>query len=271
MAFEDIHRPLGRAGFKGAIRAIILISGAILIVQQFYGGPMIEWFGLTPGLLLRRHWLWQPFTYLFLHGGLFHWLFNMFILWMFGRELEVRWGTPRFVWYYFLTGLGAALCTVLVSPHSMVPTIGSSGSIFGILVAFAMVFPDAVLYLYFVIPVKAWQAAAIFGLIEIFAAMGGGGEGIARLAHLGGMATGYLYLRFSDRLSLPFRSFTGSMGSLWKRRPRASKSERIELHEVTDDLAQRVDQILEKILKHGVESLTPEEKELMDRYSRNKK
>src|SRR5687768_15692026 len=93
MAFEDMHRPLSRAGFQGAIKWIVIISGVILVLQQFT--PLWVGFGgLTPALVLQRHWWWQPVTFLFLHGGIFHWLFNMFILWMFGRELEVRWGTP---------------------------------------------------------------------------------------------------------------------------------------------------------------------------------
>src|SRR3982751_6030961 len=100
MAFEDLHRPLGQAGFKGAIRWIILISGAMLIVQQFAGNYLLAYLGLIPVAVLRRFWLWQPVTYLFLHAGLFHWLFNMFILWMFGRELETRWGTVEFMKYF---------------------------------------------------------------------------------------------------------------------------------------------------------------------------
>src|SRR5437762_4329470 len=134
MPFEDIHRPLTAAGFRGAIRWIILISGAVLLLQQFFGAPMLEYLGLIPARVIENHWFWQVATYLFLHGGIFHWLFNMFILWMFGRELEVRWGTAQFVKYFFVTGIGAALCVLLLSPHSNVPTIGASGAIFGLLV-----------------------------------------------------------------------------------------------------------------------------------------
>src|SRR5258708_1545891 len=158
MAFEDIHRPLTAAGFRGAIKWIIIVSGAMLIAQQFFGGPLIRALGLTPARVVENRWAWQVVTYLFLHGSIFHWLFNMFILWMFGRELEVRWGTAYFLRYFFVCGIGAAACVLLLSPHSNVPTIGASGAIFGLLVAFAMVFPEAVLYLYFVVPVNAWQA-----------------------------------------------------------------------------------------------------------------
>jgi len=271
MPFEDLHRPLSAAGFKGAVKWIILVSGAMLVLQQVIGHNYLEQtLGLVPTAVFQHYWLWQPVTYLFLHGSLFHWLFNMFILWMFGRELETRWGTADFLKYFFVTGLGAALCVLLISPHSTIPTIGSSGSVFGMLVAFAMVFPEAILYLYFVIPVKAWQAAALFAFIEFFAALPGGGAGIARFAHLGGMLTGYLYLRFGGLLSVPWNPFTDLRVWLNKiTRPKPKPP--VELHELTDELAMKVDQILDKILKKGVDSLTSDEKRLMDRYSRLKK
>ncbi len=270
MAFEDIHRPLTAAGFRGAIKWIIIISGVLLVVQQFVGGELIELFGLIPARVIENHWWWQVVTYMFLHGGIFHWLFNMFILWMFGRELEVRWGTAYFLRYFFICGIGAALCVLLLSPHANVPTIGASGGIFGLLVAFAMVYPEAVLYLYFVVPVKAWQAVALFAFIELFAGMSGGGQGLARFAHLGGMATGYLYLRsgelFALRASRPFRGIRE-----WLRRtPIYRRKKPVVFHEVTDDLVKEVDRILDKILKQGVESLSPKEKEIMERYSKLK-
>jgi membrane associated rhomboid family serine protease len=271
MSFEDLHRPLSAAGFRGAIRWIILITGVLLMLQQLYGGWLVSNLGLTPVLVWQNHWWWQPFTYQFLHGGLFHWLFNMFILWMFGRELEIRWGTVNFLKYFFITGLGAAFCVLLISPNSGVPTIGSSGAVFGLLTAFAMVFPQATMYLYFVVPVKAWQAAALFAFIELFAGLEGGGSGVARFAHLGGMLTGYLYLRFWGYLSLGFPNPWPSIKRYLQRLPPFRKKPPVQFHELTDDLAQQVDRILDKILKQGVDSLTPEEKRLMDRYSRMKK
>src|SRR6185295_15924440 len=123
------------------------------------------------------------------------------------------------------------------------------------------------MYLYFVIPVKAWQAAALFAFIEFFAALQGGGSGISRFAHLGGMLTGYLYLRFGWQMGLYMSSPAGAIKSfIHKRRPPAKRSA-VEFHEVTDELVHEVDRILDKILKQGVESLTPEERKIMDRYS----
>jgi membrane associated rhomboid family serine protease len=262
MSFEDMHRPLSNAGFRGAIRWIIIVSGLMLIAQQFAGGWLVPYLGLVPVQVLQHFWLWQPVTYLFLHGGVFHWLFNMFILWMFGAELERRWGTAEFLKFFFITGLGAALCVLVLSPHSVMPTIGASGSVFGLIVAFAMLYPDAVMYLYFLIPIKAWQAAILFAFIEFFAGLNGGGTGIGRFAHLGGMLTGYLYLRFYGGATIQIKD--------WFRSMKPTPSPSVELHEVTDELVDRVDRILDKVLKQGVDSLTPDEKKIMDRYAKTR-
>lgn len=266
----SMHRPLESSSFKGAVRWIIIVSGALLLLQQFTGHYLVPILGLVPAAILEKFWLWQVVTYAFLHGGVFHWLFNMLVVWMFGRELEVRWGTAEFVRFFFITSVGAALCVIAAGPHSAIPTIGSSGAVFGMLVAFAMLFPNATMYLYFVVPVKAWQAAALFGFIEIFAAMQGGGH--APFAHLGGMVVGFLYLRFSGQVLIPLKKFFRSL-SAWFGRKRGDVREgsRVELHEVTDDLVKEVDRILEKILKQGVESLTPSEKKMMEKYSRLKR
>ncbi len=115
--------------------------------------------------------------------------------------------------------------------------------------------------MYFLIPMKVWQAAILFAFIELFAGLEGGGSGIARFAHLSGMATGYLYLRFWDSARIQVKGWFRSY-----RRP----ARPVELHEVTDELVLRVDKILDKVLKEGVESLTPEEKTIMDRYAKTK-
>jgi rhomboid family protein len=261
MSFEDLHRPLSNIGLRGAIRWIIFLSGGMLIAQQFAGDFLVSYLGLIPHQVVDHYWLWQPFTYLFLHGGLFHWLFNMLIFWMFGAELERRWGTTEFVKYFFITGLGAAACVLALSPHSSIPTIGASGAVFGLIVAFAMIYPNAVLYMYFLIPLKVWQAAVLFAFIEFFAGLQGGGLGISRFAHLGGMLTGFLYLKFWDMSRIQIKGWFRSI-----RRPKP----RVELHEVTDELVTKVDRILDKVLKEGPESLTPEEKKIMDRYARMK-
>src|SRR5439155_17887660 len=112
------------------------------IFEQVAGGRSItNEFGLTPALVTQHYYLWQLVTYIFLHGGFFHILFNMFGLYMFGSELEQLWGTRQFTKYFFICGIGAAVITVLFSPHSEVAVIGASGAIFGLLVASGVLFP----------------------------------------------------------------------------------------------------------------------------------
>ncbi len=160
----------------------------------------IAYGGLRPYYVIHHLFLWQPFTYLFLHDGFFHILFNLFALWMFGSDLERLWGGRKFLFYFFLCGVGAAVFDVLVQPSSRIPTIGNSGAIFGILLAFGVLWPDRPIFLWFVVPVKAKWFVIGIGAIEFLSELGGAQSGIAHLAHLGGMLVGYLYLR-GGRLS----------------------------------------------------------------------
>ncbi len=155
--------------------------------------PML-FLGLRPYLVWRRFYIWQLVTYMFLHGGFMHLLMNLFALWMFGSELEEQWGTRVFIQYFFITGIGAGLCTTLFTPYSFIPTIGASGAIYGILLAFAMTYPNRIIYLNFLFPIKAKYFALIFGLMEFYSTISQRADGIAHIAHLGGMVIGYLYL-----------------------------------------------------------------------------
>jgi membrane associated rhomboid family serine protease len=231
-------------------------------------------FGLVPQHVLVDRWLWQPFTYLFVHGGFMHLLFNLFALWMFGMPVEAQWGQAEFFKYYLLCGLGAALATIAMAPNSAVPVIGASGSVYGMLVAFAMLYPDAVVYLYFLIPVKAAHMAILFGLIEFFAGATGSNPGVARFAHLGGMVTGYLYIRWWWILKLRVKALYENFSSDARARVRAPRRRAPEAATTEFDRAQaqmaEVDRILDKILVSGIDSLTDEERQVMRRYSDKK-
>jgi membrane associated rhomboid family serine protease len=140
---------------------------------------------------------------MFVHAGVFHILFNMLALWMFGVELERMWGSRFFAKYYFICGVGAAATTMLLSfvPGSFGAqlysslTIGASGAIYGILLAYAMYFPNRPIYMYMVFPIPAKYFVLIMGAISLLSSMGGPGGGIAHTTHLGGLAAGYLYLK----------------------------------------------------------------------------
>lgn len=257
MSFDSYQNPPRTPGFQGAVKWIVIVSGLMLIVEQFAGLTIIPLLGLVPSQVVERLWLWQPLTYLFLHLGFLHWLFNMLAVWYIGSDLERRWGTAEFLRYFFLTGTAAAGFVLLLFPHMDKPIVGCSGAVFGLLVAFAMLYPNATMYVYWLFPLKIWHACAIFALIELF----GTDSWATRVAHLSGMAIGFVYLRFSGVLSIRLKSWFPKR--ITRRRP-------IEFHEISDDLVVQVDRILDKVLKQGVESLTPDEKEIMDRYTKSK-
>ena len=149
--------------------------------------------------------IWQLISYMFLHGGIGHIFFNLFALWMFGQAIENFWGTKRFVIYYFLTGIGAGLLHILINSDPVatsqglryVPTIGASGAVYGILLAFGMMFPERPIYLFLLpIPVKAKYFVAFFGVIELISGITRPGSGVAHFAHLGGMVVGFILIKY---------------------------------------------------------------------------
>ena len=185
-----------------AIKWIIWINVAAFVAGLGFH-RLDEFFGLVPQDVIERRWLWQPVTYMFLHANFFHILFNMLGLWMFGVELERMWGTRFFVKYYAITGVGAAICTILVGLLPFAPTaitytavtIGASGALYGLLVAYALYFPDRPILMFLLFPVPAKFFVIIIGAISFLSATGAGSPAVAHVAHLGGIIFGYLYLR----------------------------------------------------------------------------
>ncbi len=267
------HEPMNYRRLPPALKSLIIANVVVFIVATLVGNSFFDLFGLVPHRVLADRWVWQPISYLFVHGSIMHLLLNLFALWMFGVPVEAQWGPRDFLKYYFICGLGAAAGSIILSPHSMSPVIGASGAIYGLLVAFAMLYPDAVVYLYFLIPVKAAHVAILFGLVEFFAGATNATPGIARFAHLGGMITGYLYLRWWWVLKIKVKSLWRDSFSQGAIRPgirRAVKSPSRGENVSQDNLASsmtEIDKILDKILVSGIDSLTEEEKAIMRRYS----
>ncbi len=188
------------------VRLLIAWNVIFFLIQILAGrfvrgldGLIVTYLGLTPALVTGHGWIWQLATYMFLHGGFFHILLNMLALWMFGSELEYLWGSKRFLQYYFITGIGAAITNTLVQPHSMIPIIGASGAIYGLLLAYGMYFPERRIYLYFLFPIPAKYFVIIFGGLEFLEAFSRSHDGVAHIAHLGGILFGFLYLRLYRR------------------------------------------------------------------------
>ena len=185
-----------------AIKALIATNVVAFVVTAIVPAVTLQ-LGLRPADVVGQAHLWQPITYMFLHGGIFHLLFNMLALWMFGVELERMWGSRFFTKYYFVCGAGAALTTMVLA-FTPLPfadevysalTIGASGAVYGILLAYALYFPNRPIYMYLVFPIPAKYFVMIMGAISLLSSMGGPGGGVAHTTHLGGLIAGYLYLK----------------------------------------------------------------------------
>jgi membrane associated rhomboid family serine protease len=183
-----------------AVMWLILANIAAFVIR-LVGNPVVDaHFGLAPQLVLERGWIWQPVTYLFLHADFFHILFNMLGIWMFGVELERMWGTRNFLRYYAITGVGAAVTVILVGLLPLAATadtyssitIGASGALFGLLLAFAYYYPDRPILMFLLFPVPAKYFVMIIGAMAFLSAPG---SQVSEAAHLGGLLVGYLYLR----------------------------------------------------------------------------
>ena len=183
-------------GLPPIIKKLMIIMGAVFLLQTFVSGRITLYLGLVPILVWKKYFLWQLATYIFLHGGLFHLLFNLLALWMFGGELENLWGSRKFLFYFFFCGIGAGICTVVLTPYQFIPVIGASGAIYGVLLAFGWLFPNRPIYIYFLFPIPAKFLVIIYGLIELYASMEGTGGGIAHLTHLGGLLFGIIYMGY---------------------------------------------------------------------------
>jgi membrane associated rhomboid family serine protease len=180
----------------------LLISNIGIFLLYYIGGrpvqePMKTFFALTPVMVLQHFAIWQLATYMFLHGNITHILFNMLALWMCGTVLEPDWGTRRFLKYYFVCGIGAGICDLTVNTiigRWDIPTLGASGAIFGLLLAFGVLYPNMTVLVLFVFPMKAKYMVMIYGGIAFLGALDVN-SGVSNVAHLGGMAVGYAYLR----------------------------------------------------------------------------
>ena len=197
---SSVSYSIGPGGITPAVKILIITNVALFVINMIVGNVMTLRLGLSPQAVFEQFAIWQPITYMFLHstGGLGHVLFNMLALWMFGTELERTWGTRFFTKYYFITGIGAAATSLVLSLfvdaiyYSV--TVGASGAIYGLLIAYAMYFPHRTIYM-IIFPLPARVFVLIAGAIAFMSSIGGPGSGVAHTAHLGGLVVGYLYLK----------------------------------------------------------------------------
>lgn len=196
-------RPQRPSAIPNVIFALLIINGVVFALQQVSPRFLMINFALWPAGPSNSPFMpWQLLTYGFLHGNLMHIAFNMFALWMFGRELELMMGPRRFITYFLTCVVGAGLIQLIVagSQGGLYPTVGASGGVFGILLAYGMAFPNRMIMLMFPpIPMKAKYFVLVFGLLELYLGVSGNAPGVANFAHLGGMLFGFLLLRYWAR------------------------------------------------------------------------
>jgi len=258
------QNPLSPSLFTDAIKFIISINFLIFILQYLSGmeDELFTIFGIVPSKTFGELMLWQPFTYLFFHGGIWHVLINMFVLWMFGSELEKFWGKKEFLRFFFITGIGSGLITILFSLSSTNPVVGASGAIYGVLLAYGLLFPNRLVYLYFLIPIKVKYLVMLIGAIAFFSSLNPGNSNISHLTHLSGMVIGFIYLRSSINWNT-INHFVIHRKDEIKRHYEDKKNEQREA------LKLQVDAILDKINDVGYDNLSESEREFLFKASKN--
>jgi len=194
------RRPTDNSAIPTVIFALLVANGLLFAGQQLQPEFLLYNFALWPAGSPRPEFhIWQLLSYGFLHGNLNHIFFNMFGLWMFGRDIERMMGARRFLIYYLTCVIGAGIVQLVVAgtQGGIYPTIGASGGVFGILLAFAMAFPNRVIMLLFPpIPMKAKYFVLMYGLLELYLGLSGGAPGVANFAHLGGMFFGFMLIQY---------------------------------------------------------------------------
>lgn len=252
------------------IQWLLIIHFAVFCLQCIFdwmGNPLFQnLFELyTPAI--RRGCLWQFFTYMFLHGNVWHLLFNLLALYFFGVEVESAMGSRRLLWMYLTGGLVGGIFWYLFNYNHIAAMVGASGAIYAVIIAFATLYPDRpiTLLVFFVLPITllAKYLAIAVVAISILFSMSGGGDHIAHLAHLGGAAVGYIFVRFnfnipSWRFPLPrwFRWKPGNLTGFFRKTSDPKRNEEF--------LKEQIDPILDKIAEHGIQSLTPKERRLLE-------
>ena len=292
---------MGFSFFPPVIKNLLIINGVVFLLQlvmqglTFQGIPgayiVDHWFALNP--IGNNFQIWQLITYQFMHGSFTHILFNMFALWMFGIEIENLWGSKKFLYYYLLCGVVAGLFQIFLTPlltGLTAPTIGASGAVYGVLIAFGVIFPNRYIFLYFFIPIKAKYLITFMILFEFFAISPG--SSIAHVAHLGGALAGFIFILLdkntdaaiknifggsSIRMKKPYNPFGGIKDAF---RHKGGDVQEANFYEIKDqnkddkkdEISQEeIDKILDKISQSGYQNLTAKEKKILFEASKKMK
>ena len=249
--------------FTGAIRVLISINVLLFLFRYI----SIERFDLAQifGLSSNDVWpmIWQPLTYMFIHGDFFHLFMNMFVLWMFGSEMESIWGSRGFLKYYFITGIGSGLIWLLLNisnPFSVL--IGASGAIYGVLLAYGLMFPNRKVLIYFLFPIKVKYFVLLLGVIAFISSIGDTGSNISHLTHLSGMLIGFIYLKSPVNMTKVLLLFNSILAEIRYKREEKKQAKYL-------NTKRHIDRLLDKINEVGYDGLDENEKKDLYYHSRN--
>jgi membrane associated rhomboid family serine protease len=244
----------------------LIIANLAVFILTFAVPWLTSYLAFMPRRIVLQPW--GVITYMFVHGGFWHLFFNLLGLFFFGPPIEDRWGSKEFIKFYLICGLGGAALSFVFAFNSAV--VGASAGVYGIMLAFAMLWPDVPIYIWGIFPVKAKWLVIALAALSLFSAVGGSPDGVAHFAHLGGFAAGFLYIKFDSATGNPMHKLQKMVsrrrlkvipGQLTKREePRTRRRE--------EEMLDEVDRVLDKISTHGMASLTPEERRLLDEVSK---
>jgi membrane associated rhomboid family serine protease len=255
------------------VKRLLIANCVVFFLSAVAGqGVVFEWFAFQPDRILLRPW--GAVTYMFLHGDLMHLAVNMLALFFFGPPLEARWGAREFLRFYFVCGLGGVVLSFLFQPDWIV---GASAATYGLMLAFAMNWPTVPIYVWGIFPVQARYLVGFLFVLSVWGAgPGAAGSSIAHFAHLGGLISGFLYLKADWRPGERLKQIQRS-ASRRRRLAIVPREERVDRapaahagRRVREDAAlyDRVDAVLDKISAEGMGALTPEELRLLDEVSK---
>jgi len=245
------------------IKFIIIVNIVVFILMELSGRENIlsQIFGLVPKSVSQEYKIWQTCTYLFMHGGILHIFFNMFVLWIFGRDLEVSWGKNEFLIFYFICGIGSGLLTVVSNPYSIVPIVGASGALFGILVGYGFTFANKIVYFLGYFPLKVKYLIISLCVIDFCSFLSTTGSGISHITHFFGVIIGTVYI---------FINFKENIIRLWyiKMKLKSMQGKQKSKNNEVTHIKMQVDKLLDKLNDQGWESLTSKEEEFLNRASK---
>jgi len=278
----------GRMAFSGfqltpVVKYLLIANVAIFFLQQVLPNILEQWGAYNTRLAVNQFQVWRFFTYMFLHGGVSHILFNMLGVWMFGTQIEALWGQRTFLIYYIVCGVGGSLLYGIFALLGIGGgwMLGASGALMGLLLAYGMTYPNNRIFLMGILPIKAKYMVVLYGMMDLLSIPKG--DGVAHLAHLGGLLAGFIFIQITIP-GLSGQMFKGSsLSSRWKNfqakrrmkvvrteEPAADEPGKTKFRTTSDEAPdqKRIDVILDKISREGLQSLSDEEQELLRRAGR---